>query len=76
MNQNVIELQAQFKDTHKFMESVRPTGIYIGFMIGNTAANLKLEIQQMEDEKQQLTAKLAKIKSRVDGFVRYISNKK
>lgn len=42
------------------MESVRPTG--------NTAANLKLEIQQMEDEKQQLTAKLSKIKNKVSGF--------
>ena len=59
----MIELQAQFKETHKFMESVRPTG--------NTAANLKLEIQQMEDEKQQLIAKLSKIKSKVDGFVFY-----
>jgi intraflagellar transport protein 81 len=27
LNQSVKDLQAQFTETHKFMESVRPTGI-------------------------------------------------
>lgn len=77
-------LQEQFKETHKFMESVRETGASLSFVddlrkysstfltLGHTAADLKREIQQMEEEKQQISSKLYKLKSRVDAFVRFL----
>ncbi|KAI9017177.1 hypothetical protein BC832DRAFT_596490 [Gaertneriomyces semiglobifer] len=54
----VEELQQQFKEVHKTVSAMRSTG--------NNTAILKREIQQMEDEKQQVLAKISKIKKRVE----------
>ncbi|KAI8590958.1 hypothetical protein BDZ88DRAFT_412911 [Geranomyces variabilis] len=54
----VEELQEQFKETHKTVDSVRGSG--------NSAALLKKEIQQLEDEKQQVQSKISKIRKRVE----------
>ncbi|KAJ3316717.1 Intraflagellar transport protein 81 [Blyttiomyces sp. JEL0837] len=50
--------QDQFKETHKYVEGLRQTS-------GDTI-NIKREIQQMEEEKQQVLNKIAKIKKKVE----------
>jgi len=59
-------LQDQFKETHKFMENVRQNG--------NNSAQLKREIQMMEEEKQQVQGKIERLKKKVDTFVRCFLN--
>ncbi|TPX60824.1 hypothetical protein PhCBS80983_g01510 [Powellomyces hirtus] len=54
----VEELQEQFKDTHKAVDGVRGSG--------NSAALIKKDIQQLEDEKQQVQSKIQKIRKRVE----------
>ncbi|KAI9105390.1 hypothetical protein DFS34DRAFT_599192 [Phlyctochytrium arcticum] len=54
----VEDLQGQFKEIHKTVDTVQ-----------NSSANagvLKKEIQQLEDEKQQVQNKIAKIRKRVE----------
>lgn len=55
---HVEELQDQFKNSHKLISGLRNNG--------NTAAVIKREIQQMEEEKQQVNNKISKIKKKVE----------
>ncbi|KAI9349273.1 hypothetical protein DFJ73DRAFT_789978 [Zopfochytrium polystomum] len=50
--------QEQFKEVHKYVDSVRQTG--------GLTANLKKEIQQMEEEKQQVLSKINKIRKKIE----------
>ncbi|KAI9209448.1 uncharacterized protein BJ171DRAFT_564624 [Polychytrium aggregatum] len=54
----VESLQDQFKAVHKHVDGLRSSG--------NNAAIVKREIQQMEEEKQQVLSKIAKIRKKVE----------
>ena len=55
--QQYKELQAQFKETHKMLDKLRSNRFEPG--------EIKREIQQLEEEKEQLNTKITKIKQRV-----------
>lgn len=55
--QQYKELQAQFKETHKIADKLRSNRFEPG--------EIKREIQQLEEEKEQLNTKITKIKQRV-----------
>ncbi|KAJ3287387.1 Intraflagellar transport protein 81, partial [Borealophlyctis nickersoniae] len=58
LTRQLEELQTQFKETHKVVDQMRQSG--------NNAGTLKREIQQMEEEKQQVLSKIAKIRKKVE----------
>ncbi|KAJ3103095.1 Intraflagellar transport protein 81 [Phlyctochytrium planicorne] len=59
LSEQVSILQEQFKEVHKYVDGLLQNGN------ANAAANLKKEIQMMEEEKQQVTNKISKIKKKV-----------
>ncbi|KAI8916880.1 hypothetical protein BC831DRAFT_485830 [Entophlyctis helioformis] len=59
LSQQIEGLQEEFKNAHKWLEGLKQSG--------NNASNLKREIQQMEEEKQQVFNKVSRLKKKVDG---------
>ncbi|KAJ3191226.1 Intraflagellar transport protein 81 [Irineochytrium annulatum] len=59
LSEQVSTLQDQFKELHKFVDGLRNTGK------AHATANLKKEIQMMEEEKQQVTNKISRIRKKV-----------
>lgn len=58
LSNQVSALQEQFKEVHKYIESIRHTG--------GATSSIKKEIQQLEEEKQQVLSKIGKIKKKVE----------
>lgn len=61
LNRQAEALQEEFKNVHKWLEGLKSNGTNAGL--------LKREIQQMEEEKQQVNAKIARLKKTVENLV-------
>ncbi|KAJ8325545.1 hypothetical protein O5D80_005756 [Batrachochytrium dendrobatidis] len=55
----ISSAQEEFKSSHKWLDGLKQSG--------NNAAVIKREIQQMEEEKQQVMSKVAKLQKKVEG---------
>ncbi|KAL6632299.1 hypothetical protein U3516DRAFT_532105 [Neocallimastix sp. 'constans'] len=55
---NIFDLQSQFIETHKYVEQLRQSG--------NATNDLKKEIQQTEEEKQQVLVKIGRLRKKVE----------
>ncbi|TPX35559.1 hypothetical protein SmJEL517_g02040 [Synchytrium microbalum] len=58
LSDELAALQDEFKNVHKQVETLR--------LNGNTASTLKREIQQMEEEKQQVSVKISRLKQKTE----------
>ena len=79
LTRDIENIQEEFKNTHKYLDSIKQSGTMKhlssllfhwnnnnnGLDSGPNAGAVKREIQQMEEEKQQLLAKITKIQKRV-----------
>ncbi|TPX46540.1 hypothetical protein SeLEV6574_g03161 [Synchytrium endobioticum] len=63
LSNEMYALQQEFKSIHKQVERLRLTG--------NTASTLKREIRQMEEERQQVTAKILRMQQRTEQVPKY-----
>ncbi|KAG4096729.1 hypothetical protein H8356DRAFT_1425994 [Neocallimastix lanati (nom. inval.)] len=58
LNIQLKDLQSQFIETHKYVEQLRQSG--------NATNDLKKEIQQTEEEKQQVLVKIGRLRKKVE----------
>ncbi|KAI8905563.1 hypothetical protein EDD86DRAFT_211793 [Gorgonomyces haynaldii] len=58
LGKEIENMQEQFKQSHKYLESIKDSGL--------NAGTLKREIQQMEEEKHQVIAKIQRLKKKVE----------
>ncbi|KAJ3044268.1 Intraflagellar transport protein 81 [Rhizophlyctis rosea] len=58
LSKQLSDLQSQFKEIHRHVDQMKQSG--------NSAAIIKREIQQMEDEKQQVSNKIGRLRKKVE----------